>query len=144
MSSFKGKTWIILSFLLGCAAAFIYHNLDYKVHHTEESEILISYSIFERNITDETHNKLSKFEDIYVVLFAISSLIFALSVLNMLKLKYGRKVLKAASNISSKINDINEDKAMDKMLKLKQLYDAELISKDEYETKLAKLKSSIA
>ena len=115
----KFKRWIVLFAILGCTSEWLIRNQG------------------------DLYRDIFGYGGHSEVLGAISVGLLALSLLNILRVKYGRYVLKAASAMLSTVGTNNEDKTMDKMLKLKKLYDSELKSKDEYDMKLAKLKRLI-
>jgi len=145
MHLFKFKGWIAFFAILTCLDLLILEGLDYVFYYNEARTGLIEeWWLFNTQITEHEYNSIFyKVNSASEVLGGILAAIVALSFLNMLRVKFGRNALNMVSKVSSKIDTLSEDKAMDKMLKLKQLYDAELISKEEYETKLAKLKLSV-
>jgi len=145
MQLVKFKGWIVLFAILTCLDLLILEGLDFVFYWNETStELIREWWLFNTQITEYEHNRIfNKLNPAGEVLGGILAAIVALSFLNMLRLKFGRNVLDMSSSVSSKVASLSEDKTMDKMLKLKQLYDSELITKDEYDMKLAKLKRSV-
>jgi hypothetical protein len=143
----KGKFWLIFTLVLGLISLVTLKNLDadYSWKTVNHEKVYTSkYYLFSKEISENQYDSMmDKLDPLAAGFLLISSLLFSLNVLIFLYQRYGQRALKFGNNISTKISAVNEEKVMDRMLKLKQLYDSELISKEEYDAKLAKLKNSV-